>query len=436
MRHILPIVFTMCTGFLLSAQKNDREGAARSIYLTKIEKNVQVAAIERFAAETFSIVLTHKPVADRPGIKAVLKPGEELLFVELHNPERVGDASNVISGELVRYGRMAFVKMERMFVTDAMHLGDVRNHIRVLDTSDAAPLLSGDVSTTDSSIIDMADLALDAVPIVPKETLKLWLEEFSGEKSFESPDGTRKIIDRGSVEGRKLARLWLAQKYKALGFAVSEHVYSGGKNFIAEKKGQDASKVFIVSAHLDSMNNAGADDDGAGTISTLAVATVLSSLQLKYNLRILGFDQEELGLLGSKAYAKKLKDDGSIKQVVGVLNLEMTAYDKDKDFGFHAIHCNENKSKDLADALAKAITGNNLTLKLISACTNRSDHASFWQYGVPAIVVAQNFFGPEQDSNPCYHKACDKVGILNFDFMHRLTSAAAYMAQDLLIAPQ
>jgi len=226
--------------------------------------------------------------------------------------------------------------------------------------------------------------------------------------------------------------LWLKQEYLALNYEVSTHSYKSGANFIAERQGSDPSKYLIVSAHLDNVGNAGADDDGAGTISALAIAHALKDYNLKYNLRVVGFDQEERGLVGSSNYARHLNQTGGFDGLIGVVNIEMTGYDGDADGGFHVIDCDENSSSDLTEVMEAAIEANNYDLEKVRACTNRSDHASFWRYNQPAIVIAQNFFGG--DSNPCYHRSCDQVDRINFDYMAELTAATASTVANLVEA--
>lgn len=249
--------------------------------------------------------------------------------------------------------------------------------------------------------------------------------------------GGRTVVlrERGSESGRSMARAWLRQQYEALGFTVQEHPYrsgwSQGVNVTADKPGADPSRVLLLSAHYDSVSNAGADDDGSGIVSSLAIARALKDARLSIGLRIVAFDQEETGLLGSQAYARMLDRNGQLDQVVGVLDLEMTGYDSNDDGHYHVIHCNENTSSELAALVEAAGAHGELGLNRVDACTNRSDHAAFWRYGTPAVAVSQNFFG--DDGNPCYHKRCDTVDQLNWDYMRRLTQAVGLAAADLLI---
>lgn len=123
---------------------------------------------------------------------------------------------------------------------------------------------------------------------------------------------------------------------------------------------------------------------------------------------------------------------GTLDKVVGVLDLEMTGYDSDGDGAFHAIDCNENTSATLTAAIRRVVAQDAMELEHVAACTNRSDHAAFWRYNRPAIVVSQNFFGGDDD--PCYHRACDTIDQVDLPYMTKVTTAVARAAANLAIA--
>jgi Zn-dependent M28 family amino/carboxypeptidase len=229
--------------------------------------------------------------------------------------------------------------------------------------------------------------------------------------------------ERGSADGRAWARSYLKAEFEALGYTTSEQSYGKGTNFVAERKGTDPSKFLILSAHVDSMGNAGADDDGSGVISSLAIARALKDHQLGYSLRFVGFDQEELGLVGSKAYVASIRQMPEWQGLIGDINIEMTGYDRDGDGAIHVMDCDHSHSLFLSDSIVGAIQALSIPLARIQACTDRSDHASFWRAEKAAVVVSQNFFGG--DSNPCYHRSCDTVDQVNFDYMAKITRALA-----------
>ncbi|MEK6774095.1 MAG: M28 family peptidase [Bdellovibrionota bacterium] len=256
---------------------------------------------------------------------------------------------------------------------------------------------------------------------------KLKLEELTGVRDIKINGATARINERGSDKGRKLARQWLAQEYQVLGFVVTEHNYGKGANFIAEKIG-NSGKVLILSSHMDSVSNAGANDDGTGTIANLLIAKAIVGVPLKHTLRIIAFDNEEQGLVGSNAYVKTLSDKS---QIIGDIQMEMMAYNSKKDGKFHVIDCNRKDSTFMTDAIMNAIQSSALPLVRVKACTERSDHGAFWEANIPAIVISENFFGG--DGDVCYHKKCDIVDDrLDFNYASLIAKAVGIMVADIL----
>ncbi len=230
------------------------------------------------------------------------------------------------------------------------------------------------------------------------------------------------LANRGGEKGRAEARVFLRHEFEQHGFRVSEHRYRTGVNLVAERKGKSG-KFLIVSAHYDSVNNPGADDDASGTVALLATAKLLSDKVLEHGVRFVAFDEEELGLVGSAAYVKELSASGEKSRILGDFQIEMLGYNGRNDGKFHVISCDRSDSQFLADAVIEAVRGLKNGLVVTEACTDRSDHANFWKAGIPAIVVSQNFFGG--DSNPCYHRSCDKIGRMHLDYFAKTTEAVA-----------
>ncbi len=291
-----------------------------------------------------------------------------------------------------------------------------------------------------SSIALFHAAAFAAPPVqIEKDWLKLKLSELSGALPVKLGNETVTIRERESDRGRAQARQYLAQEYQALGFDVSMQGKrdSGPINVVAEKVGADPSKVLILGSHYDTVGNAGADDDGSGTISVMAIARELSKANLAQTVRVVAFDLEEEGLVGSSAYVGSLLESGEIAKLSGAIILEMTGYDSDGDGAFHVIDCvfnpskPENTSGNLSEMIMRAVQRGHYALKRVTACTDRSDHYSFWQEGKPAIVISQNFFG--QDGNPCYHRSCDTVANINFDYMTKITSAVGTAVVDAVV---
>lgn len=237
------------------------------------------------------------------------------------------------------------------------------------------------------------------------------------------------ITERKSNQKLDLARAFLKEEYEKLGFTVSFHPFGSGTNIIAEKKGSvSPEKILILSSHIDSVGNKGANDDGSGTIGLLAVAKNLSKKNFPITIRVLGFDREEVGLKGSDAYVATITDK---QNIIGDIHFEMMGHNSRKDGAFHVIDCNSGifggskpveNSLFLSEAMKDSIAKRNLDLSITKACTDRSDHASFWRHKIPAIVISENFFGG--DGDPCYHARCDVVDErMDMDYMGKILTA-------------
>ncbi len=402
--------------------------SARTMYVSEVAKGAVNQFFLRMATPTSQIVVTDASVPSAIWSHEVkLAAHEHLILLEADPDQPEARAF----GEIARRDDVIIAVWPDWVDADHGHdLYNVRMHAnRVPSTLTSLPRRMGVHARSGMRLQRQSKprgIAID------QEFLRQKVAQFSGAESFEVEGKTVTIRERGSKGGKDLARTFLRQELTALGYEVSEHVYSGGTNFIARRAAADSAQFAIVSAHLDSVNNAGADDDGTGMITVLGIAKALKDMPLKVGVEIVGFDQEELGLLGSKAYAAHLSQTNRLNDLIGVFNVEMTGFDGDKDGALHIIDCNENTSAELTARVEAVLTATEMDLKKVDACTNRSDHASFWRYDRPAIVVSQNFFGG--DSNPCYHASCDTIAKLDFGYMTRITTVLAEAVASAVVA--
>ncbi|NJO56918.1 MAG: M20/M25/M40 family metallo-hydrolase [Richelia sp. RM2_1_2] len=202
------------------------------------------------------------------------------------------------------------------------------------------------------------------------------------------------------------------------------------------KSGKSNLSPILIAAHYDAVpGTPGADDNATGVAVLLELARIFAIQPTKYPLRLVAFDMEESGLLGSTDYVAKLQREQQKLRLM--MSLEMIGY------------CDANPGSQAypAPLLNKiypnsgdfiALIGNFKTLpdlfrlrnsfresgtkseflpvanqgKMISA-TRQSDHAPFWDAGYPAIMVTDTSFM----RNPHYHKPSDKIGTLDLDFL-------------------
>ncbi len=236
--------------------------------------------------------------------------------------------------------------------------------------------------------------------------------------------------DRRALTNLDTAREFLKQEYLKIGFEVNLQNFGGGTNFIAEKKGSvHPEKVLILSSHIDSVRCKGANDNGTGTIGLLTVSQELAKTNYPFTIRILGFDKEEIGLVGSDAYVASLTEK---QNIIGNINFEMMGVNSRNDGSFHVIDCQKATSVALTNTIKSSIAKLGLPLTVVKACTDRSDHASFWRHNLPAVVISENFFGG--DADPCYHSRCDIVDDrLNYNYMTNILEAVLDATENLLL---
>ncbi len=409
---------------LMSSLGVNAAPVAKGFYASVVSKREMnyKSFIDRMVSQKYHLVLSEQKInSNSLYLEDHTDDNKDFYFVEVVKSSPAEAAQ--IFGIVKRAERLvlAYATESEML---AVHLAYPKYHIEKVDLFKNY-FTSTTVPKALSSYYQLNTGSFHSIDTPSEQWIVNKLEELSGRTPVTVGSETFTISERYSPRGRLNARKYLASEYAELGYEVSEHNYGRGVNLVASRSGTASSDYIIVSAHYDSYRNAGADDDGSGVIGTLAVAKSLAAINPAIGIRFVSFDEEEVGLVGSKAYAKMLNDSGELQNLLGVVNLEMLAYDENSDGKFHSIHCNENTSKSLHHKLMAEISSRSIDLEYVNACTNRSDHAAFWKYSKPAIVISQNFFGWPADSNPCYHKACDQVDQLNFGYMKRLVDAIA-----------
>jgi Zn-dependent M28 family amino/carboxypeptidase len=105
---------------------------------------------------------------------------------------------------------------------------------------------------------------------------------------------------------------------------VLSPAFSG--NLVARIPGRDGSKAVVLGAHIDSVNNPGAMDDGSGSAILLEIARVLDAAQVQppTDLYLAWFGSEELGLLGSAHFASTHQD--VVGRAVAMLQIDCLTY--------------------------------------------------------------------------------------------------------------
>ncbi len=275
---------------------------------------------------------------------------------------------------------------------------------------------------------------------------------------MDSLEGTRHF----SAAPQRLAQVkdTLLSRFNKDGCQIREQVFQYGayaaKNIEGLKSGGGRENEYvIVDAHFDCVSNGpGADDNLSAVVAMLEASRILSAIELNRSVRFVGFDLEELGLLGSREYVKNFLPQPRYEKLKGVFNFEMIGYYSSRNnsqtlpSGFNLLfpeaynqvavdtfkgnfitNVGNVKSSALVDEFKNAATEYVPNLKVVSVKVpangsiapdlRRSDHAPFWDAGYQALMLTDgaNF------RNKNYHTANDVSDSLNFQFMSDVLKA-------------
>lgn len=266
---------------------------------------------------------------------------------------------------------------------------------------------------------------------VSLDSLIKTVREFSGEDSAVVNDSTVRIVHRVSKRGNNLAADYLVGRLKAYGLKVETIDYrNGGRNVVGTLVGKtNPDSVFFISAHYDAVADYCADDNASGSATVLEAARIMSQYCFHNTIKFAFWDEEELGLIGSRYYADSANARGDF--IAGVLNMDMMGYDGDSNKVFD-IHTNSNpENQRLKDTVLFVLDTLNIDLvpNVINPGTTRSDHAAFWKHRYPAVFCGESFIGG--DPNPAYHSAKDRINLFDLPYYHKLAQLAIGVVVEL-----
>ncbi len=245
-----------------------------------------------------------------------------------------------------------------------------------------------------------------------------------------------------NTAGLDEAAQYLRHHYESLGLSVTlePFIFSSKPmtNVVAELPGvgPDSEHVYILSAHYDSTSQdlslpaPGADDNASGSAAVLEAARILSQHTFPRTLRFVHFAGEEQGMIGSNFHALRASSRGDV--IDGVINVDMIGYESVPP-GDHIVEIHAGTMPDsiaLADVIIENIATYGLSLsvqKITANATNRSDHASFWLYGYPAVLGIEDF----DDFNPRYHSTQDTLANMQTQMMVEYTKACVASLAEL-----
>jgi Peptidase family M28 len=284
--------------------------------------------------------------------------------------------------------------------------------------------------------VEPPNVAEAAAAGIDESSIRLHLTHLTGVSPAPLKSGPITIAERGSTGGRKAAAEYVEESFEEMGIPARILVFTSdygcGFNVEATLRGTGGGKHLWVAAHLDSVGNAGANDDASGLVSILMTARALKQLDPEHTVHFVAYDLEEVGLIGSSHYVRStvsaIREQGGDQAIIGNLQNDMMGYEEGS---FNAVIGTCDRAGPIDDALLRASEMLDSQIKLREVCLGRSDHQHFWDAGLPAAVLSD---GAIYDDYPCYHKPCDTVDKLNVSYLRSMIRMSA-AATTLLAAP-
>jgi hypothetical protein len=216
-------------------------------------------------------------------------------------------------------------------------------------------------------------------------------------------------------------------------------------------------QIVVVGAHYDSDScesggcNPAADDNATGVAAVLELARLFRARPMPLTIRFVAFTNEEepffqTGDMGSYVYAKTSLKPG--ERVRAMFSLETMGYYSDAEDSqdvpwpmgwFFDLPTKGDFIAFIADWDSEPLVLESIMAFRRSAAfpsegmvtygwvpgVDWSDHWSYWQLGVPAVMVTDT----APNRNKCYHKPCDTVAALDFDKLARVTQGLIGVVQ-------
>ena len=339
----------------------------------------------------------------RRGARETMRSNERVHAVEVD--ERWLDAlSEAVHHELRRCG--GFVQHDSM-----------AEALATLHRIDSAPT----PELAPSYTIDDAALVQPMLPLLQDSRILATIESLAQfqNRLYTSPSGVE-------------ASDWLAQQWRALAGTRAhvrvEQVRHAGwpqKSVLLRiaGNGANAAETVVLGAHLDSINGTasttrapGADDDASGVASLTEVIRVLMDRDFRPSrtIEFIAYAAEEVGLRGSTQIATRYKRQR--KPVVGVLQLDMTAYQGDAvDLWIYTDYTDAAQNAFIANLASTYLP--QLTVAYDRCGYGCSDHAAWTGKGYAASFPFESSFA---NYNRTIHTANDTTAVFGTQALHAL----------------
>lgn len=177
-------------------------------------------------------------------------------------------------------------------------------------------------------------------------------------------------------------------------------------------RGNAADYQLIISAHYDSVENPGADDDASGVAGMLEAARVLSKYIFNATIIFVAFDQEEERAYGwargSRYYARIARSAGA--KIRGMLVMDMIGYNDGGDDWMVITRPDKavgSRSARLSKKVLRAFRDYTNLKAYRQTGDDGTDAFRFFRARYPAVTVIEDLDDDGWPLNPYYHEAED-----------------------------
>ena len=293
-------------------------------------------------------------------------------------------------------------------------------------------------SQTDELIdveLDESSLKGGAVPVVhcKRDVIERLIRRSFDEELVdleERIDETLQPQSRRLTRARAAGRVGLSKDGRSL------------RNVVAavDGTGELAEETVVIGAHYDHLGRGGwgslaiganeeihngADDNASGTAILLEVARQLAAhpQPLKRRVLFIAFSAEELGLIGSKRYVEN--PAVPLDQTIAMLNLDMVGRLRNDKLTIYGT----GTAAEWTPILDRLETPHQFDLKRRSGGYGPSDHASFYEQGIPVLHFFTGFHSQ-------YHRPSDDSDLLNVEGMARIAALVRDITLELVQADE
>jgi Zn-dependent M28 family amino/carboxypeptidase len=271
----------------------------------------------------------------------------------------------------------------------------------------------------------------------------LAISEGIGERHFEQPEALEKTAH------------YIEQGFDNCGLELSVQSYGRlpYRNVVAEIIGTTRpNDIIVVGAHYDSVwLSPGADDNASGVAALLELACMLAKNGHDRTLRFIAFANEERPFsetddMGSQVYVHSLHEQN--ENIMAMYSLEMLGYYSDEPHSqnypfplrwfypdtasFVAFVSNVQSSLLLLKSIRRFRRHTDfhaqglIMPEALMPDIRRSDHASFWDAGFPALMVTDTSFYRNRN----YHTVGDVARTLDYSKMAAVVAGLRGMLAD------